>query len=123
MDLGILKKKISTFRSEKGLLRNVSDELLIEILAAWENWSGPASGFYSGIGVDHRKMASLMGRAKRLKREGFGVSDFKEIKLEAESGQIVELGPCSGVEVVWRGGQVLRFSGVDILIDFLKKAS
>lgn len=123
MDLGILKKKISTFRSEKGLLRNVSDELLIEILAAWENWSGPASGFYSGIGVDHRKMASLMGRAKRLKREGFGVSDFKEIKLEPASGQIVEFGPCSGVEVVWRGGQVLRFSGVDMLIDFLKKAS
>ena len=45
MDLSILKRKISTFRSDGGKLRNVPDELLMEILAAWETWAGPSSGF------------------------------------------------------------------------------
>ena len=65
MDLAILKKKLSTFRSEKGKLMNVSDELLVDILQAWEQWTGPSNGFYSALGADHRKMASLIGRAKR----------------------------------------------------------
>ncbi|MBK8203419.1 MAG: hypothetical protein IPK68_14185 [Bdellovibrionales bacterium] len=82
MDLVVLKKKLSTFRSEKGKLMNVSDELLYELLVAWEGWTGPASGFYSAIGADHRKMAKLIGRAKRLKREGvFPSEEFKEIKI------------------------------------------
>lgn len=38
------KKKISTFRGDGGKVRNVSDELLVEILSAWENWTGPAKG-------------------------------------------------------------------------------
>lgn len=71
MDLAVLKKKLSTFRSGKsGRIMNVSDELLYEILLAWEEWTGPSSGFYAAIGADHRKMASLIGRAKKLKREG-----------------------------------------------------
>lgn len=36
MDLEILKKKISTYRGEGGRVQNVSDDLLGEILFAWE---------------------------------------------------------------------------------------
>ena len=121
MDLEVLKKKISTFRSEKGVLKNVSDELLMEILHTWENWTGPASGFYSGIGVDHRKMASLMGKAKKLKREGrFPVEEFREIKV-TEGGQFS--GPCEGIEVAWEKGKIIRFSQVEQLVEFLKKVA
>lgn len=120
MDLTILKKKISTFRSEGGKLRNVSDELLMEILQAWESWVGPASGFYSAIGVTHRKMASLMGKAKKLKREGhFPVEEFKEVKI-AEGGFS---GPCQGIEMAWENGKIIRFSEVSQLVDFLKKVA
>ena len=123
MDLTILKKRISTFRTEGGKLMNVSDELLQEILTSWESWTGPGSGFYSGIGVDYRKMASLIGRAKRLKREGHFPSDsFKEIKVSEGNGSSV-YAPCSGAELVWNDGRVIRFSGVDLLLEFLKKAA
>ena len=45
MDLEVLNKKIGTFRGEGGRVRKVSDELLMEILSAWENYKGPAKGF------------------------------------------------------------------------------
>ena len=75
--------------------------MLIDILLAWENWTGPLSGFYAAIGADHRKMAKLIGRAKKLKREGhFHSEGFKEIKINSKSGQIIESTPCSGVEII-----------------------
>lgn len=137
MDLEVLRKKISTFRGEGGKLRNVSDELLFEILTAWEHWTGPLKGFYSAIEVDSRKMASLLGRAKKLKREGhFPSEEFKEIKLNSENsfsshseeGQGLSLneGSCfirSGIEVHWENGKLIRFSQVDQLVDFLKKVA
>lgn len=122
MDLTVLKKKISTFRSEGGRLKNVSDELLMELLQAWESWTGPASGFYTAIGVTHRKMASLMGKAKKLKREGhFPVEEFKEIKIAEPS--LFANSPCQGIEMAWDNGKIIRFSQVDQLVDFLKKVA
>jgi hypothetical protein len=121
MDMSILKRKISTFRTEKGKLTNVSDDLLLEVLLAWEGWSGPASGFYTALGVDHRKMAKLMGRAKKLKREGvFPESHFKEIKLE--SPPALGTSGC-GIELAWENGRVIKFSQVELLVDFLKKVA
>lgn len=123
MDLVVLKKKISTFKSEGGRLRNVSDELLLEILLAWESWTGPAREFYSSIGVNHRKMASLMGKAKKLKREGhYPSEDFKEIRLT--EGIVDSIGkPCPGIELLWDDGKLIRFSQVELLVDFLKKVA
>lgn len=123
MDLSVLKRKISTYRSEGGKLRNVSDELLMEILNAWEHWTGPAAGFYTAVGVDFRKMAGFIGRAKKLKQEGYGVSEFKEIQLESSTATHSTVAPCNGAEVVWNDGKVIRFSQVDLLLEFLKKAA
>lgn len=121
MDLEVLKKKISSYRTEGGHLKKVPDELAIEILMAWEQWTGPAKGFYAAIGVTQYKMASVLGRAKRLKREGhFPVEEFKEIKLADGSGP---LPPCSGIEMAWDNGKLIRFAAVDQLVDFLKKVS
>jgi hypothetical protein len=123
MDLSILKKKISSYRTTKGSLTKVPDELAVEILYFWEQWSGPASGFYQAIGINPKKMASVLGKAKRLKREGFGVSEFKELQIEQETGQVRELTPCSGVEIVWKEGQLIRFNHLDLLVEFLKRAA
>ena len=124
MDLAVLKKKISSYKTSSGRLTKVPDELAYEILQAWEQWTGAASGFYSEIDVKAKKMASVIGRAKKLKREGyFADTDFKEIKLDSSTGQIMEFSPCSGVEVVWDNGKIIRFSQVDLLLDFLKKAA
>ena len=121
MDTEILKKKISTFRGEGGRVSITDDHLLMEILSAWEQWTGPTSGFYSAIGVSSKGIASIIGRAKKLKREGFPAGDFKEIKIE--SARAINIGPCTGIELCWAEGRVIRFPQVDQLLEFLKKAA
>ena len=123
MDLEVLKKKISSYRTEGGHLKKVPDELALDVLMAWEQWTGPAKGFYGAIGVSQYKMASVLGRAKRLKRDGhFPVEEFKEVKV-ADSPSLSLGPPCSGIEVSWENGKLIRFPGVDELIDFLKKVA
>lgn len=121
MDLEVLKKKISTFKGDGGRVSITSDELLMEILLAWEQWTGPASGFYKSLGVSQNGISSIIGRAKKLRREGFPVQDFKEIKVATST--TVPGGPCSRVEILWDGGKLIRFQEVDLLIDFLKKVA
>ena len=126
MDLEVLKKRISSYRTPSGRITRLPDELLCEILVAWEQWTGAASGFYTAIGADHRKMASLIGRAKKLKREGhFPEDSFKEIKVQESPSDLTSLtsGPCNGVEILWDNGKLIRFPHVDYLIDFLKKVA
>jgi hypothetical protein len=72
-------------------------------------------------------MASLIGKAKKLKREGhFGPGNFKEIQIEGLqeiavadtprlSGEFIELDEGRGV--------VIRFPQVTQLIEYLKKVS
>jgi hypothetical protein len=122
VDLEVLKKKISTFRGEAGRVRITDEMLLMEILLAWEQWTGPIKGFYSAIGVSSKGMASIIGRAKKLRREGhFPVEDFKEIKI-SQTPQAGEVSGLCTIEITWDGKQVIRFALVDQLVDFLKKA-
>ncbi len=123
MELEILKKKISTFRGEGGRVRISDEGLLMEILRAWEHWQGPANEFYRTIGMSQNGMASIIGRAKKLRREGhFPAEEFKEIKVtgaELTAGLQV---PCLSIELCWDHGKVIRFPHVDQLVELLKKA-
>ncbi len=125
MDLEVLKKKVSTYKGDGGRVSITSDELLIEILLAWEQWTGPASGFYKALGVSQKGIASIIGRAKKLRREGFPVDSFKEIKIEESPSNMTSLisGPCQGVEVLWDNGKLIRFAQVEQLVDFLKRVA
>ena len=124
MDHAVLKKRLSTYKSDGGHLKNVADELLMDILRAWESWSGSAIGFYSSIGVSQRQMAKLMGKAKKLKRDGvFPESDFKEINIESSEGAPWSSGPCQGIEMSWDNGKLIRFAQVEQLVEFLKKVA
>lgn len=119
MDLDVMKKKISTYRGEGGRVRIKDDSLLLEILSEWEKWTGAADGFYKAIGVSGNGMGSIIGRAKKLRRDGFPAQEFKEIKI----AEPTVLGPCQGIEIAWDNGKLIRFSQVDQLVDFLKKVS
>ncbi len=122
----ILKKKISTFRGNGGKVRITEDQLYLEILHAWEQWKGSSKDFFRAIGVSKSGLAAIIGKAKRISREGhFPASDFKEIKIEESPSNLVSLtsGPCSGVEILWDNGKLIRFQEVNQLIDFLKKVA
>lgn len=121
MDLDILKKKLSTFKTEGGKVTNVSDDLLLQILDAWENWSGTAQTFYLGIGSNHKKMASMMGKAKRLKREG-ATMPFEEVNIEGVTDSQSPISLICDIEVQEKN-KIIRFRKVDLLIEYLKKAA
>lgn len=121
MEPEILKKKLSSFRGEGGRIRNVSDDLLLEVLAAWETWTGSAKDFYKSIGCSSKGMASMIGKAKRLKRDGYSLP-FEEIKMEGPSDNGNPLPLVCNIEVQEKN-KIIRFSSVDLLVEYLKKAA
>lgn len=125
MDIEVLRKKISTFRGEGGRVRITDDSLLLEILVGWEQWKGPIKEFYKAIGVSREGMASIIGKAKKMRREGhFPAEEFKEVKI-ADGGPVAvsNLSGCNVIELSWENGRIIRFGQVELLIDFLKKAA
>ena len=112
MDNITLKKKLSSYVSDKGYLKNVPEDILLEVLIAWENWTASSKEFYSSLGFTQMQMASLIGKAKRLKREGrFGEADFKQIKISTETNSIQNSSHssiCSAAEIVLPDGKLIR---------------
>lgn len=123
MELEILNKKVSTYRDTAGRVRHLSDDLLLELLDAWEHWTGPAKGFYTAVGVSAKGIAGVIKKAKKLRREGFPGDNFKEIKVAGTDGTQAATTPCSGIELGLTDGKVIRFPQVDQLVEFLKKAA
>jgi hypothetical protein len=123
MDNTVLKKKLSTFRSKEGYLIGVSADVLHELLRAWEGWTGDSKDFYRSIGVNQRQIAFLLGKAKKMAREGgFPAEEFRELQLPVSTGSGGG-GPCIGIELQLDGGKIIRFPSVEPLIDFLKKSA
>lgn len=121
MDNVSLKKKLSTYVSDKGYLKNVSEEVLYEVLVAWENWSGPSADFYKSLGFTSSQMAWIIGKAKKLKRTGhYGEGAFKQVAVNPASIDPALIGAAS-IEIAWSDGRVIRFTQVDHLVDFLRK--
>jgi hypothetical protein len=120
MDLIILKKRLSTFQTDGGRVQNVSDELLLDILRAWESWKGKAKEFNGGLGLSQQSVSNMIRKAKKLSRAGAG-SEFREVNIESMMGPVA--GGIVGIEVTWDSGKVIRFPNVDQLVDFLKKVA
>lgn len=123
MDNAILKKKLNTFKTDKGTLKKVSDEVVLEVLRAWEHWAGPTSELNREIGLSKMQLVTMIQKAKRLVKSGMvPPDDFKEIKV-IDGGGSGQLPPCSGIEIAWENGKLIRFNQVDQLVDFLKKVA
>jgi hypothetical protein len=125
MDNSILKKKLSTFRTAKGKLTRVSEDILVEVIKTWETWPGTSSDMARDLGLTMRQLVILVEKAKKLIREGdYPMNDFKEIKLDGSSGSpSPSPGPCHGIELCWESNKVIRFAQVEQLVDFLKKVA
>jgi len=123
MDNTTLKRKVQTYKTEGGYLKKLPDDLLIEILDAWEQWTGKSEEFYKSIGSTYKQMAAHIGKAKKLKREGFANSEFKELKIgqTSEPGEIVFDSPGTSIVLKYKDNNIISFPNVDNLIEFLKK--
>ena len=121
MDNAVLKKRLNTFKSSKGTLKQVGSDVVIDVLRAWENWPGSASDLYRELGLSKMQMVTMIQKAKRLIKSGVvPESDFKEIKVESQ--QSFASGGC-GIEIAWDNGKLIRFAEVSQLVDFLKKVA
>ena len=122
MENAVLKKRLNTYKSGiKGTLRQVSDDVVIDVLRAWENWPGSAADLYRDLGLSKMQLVTMIQRAKRLVKNGvFPEGEFKEIKVE--SGASFSGAPC-GIELCWDSGKIIRFAQVEQLVDFLKKVA
>lgn len=124
MDNSIVRKRLQTYKSSEGRLRSVSDEVIIDVLRAWENWSGSTADLYRELDLTKMQMATLIKKAKKLVKNGLVTeSEFHEV-----SGEGAESPPLSGsssgaIEVSWQNGKVIRFNAVDQLVDFLNKVA
>jgi len=123
MDNAILRKRLNTFKAGKsGRLQDISDEVVIDLLRAWENWAGTTADLCRELGMSAAQMAVIIKKGKQLIKSGVVTeSEFKEITPpDASGGSMV---PCSAIELNWSKGTVIRFPRVDDLLDFLKKAA
>ena len=120
----VLKKKLNTYKNENGKLRNVGDEVLFEFLRSYEQWTRTAKEFYQDIGLSKMQFTALMKKSKQLNRDGrfTDTSEFKEIQIEGSTSSVST--PLNGgIELSWSEGKVIRFSQVEQLVEFLKKAA
>lgn len=121
MELEIVKKKLSSFRGDGGRIRGVNDELLLEVLSAWENWTGSSKNFYKSIGSSQKGIASMIGKAKRLKRDGHSIP-FQEVQIEGIT-DVASPSPIACDIEVQDKNKIIRFRKVDLLVEYLKKAA
>lgn len=124
METSVLKKRLNTFKSSNGTLRNISDEVIIDVLRAWEHWSGSSADLYRDLGLSKMQLVTILKKAKRLVKSGVVTeSEFREVNIEGIIPPPSEKGPCSKIEVIWSDNRIIRFDEVEQLIDFLKKVA
>ena len=122
MDTNVLRKRLSSFKTDGGRLTKISDDLLVDILRAWESWTGSSREFYQGLGMSKQQLSQVIRKGKKLSKSGnYGSGEFKELKLDSLVGMSTAM--VSPIEVSWEGGKVIRFSQVEALVDFLKKVA
>lgn len=115
----ILKKRISTYRSPKGYLRGLPDDLLIDIIRAWERWTGTAKSFYQNIGLKKDQLGPLLKKGKKLAKEGpQKLGPFTPLEVKAPPNESK-----APIVLNWDKKRSIRFYQVSQLVEFLKQAA
>jgi hypothetical protein len=125
MDLTILKRKIDGFRVGNGTIKQLSPEVLLELRQAWENFPGPIEQFRSELGMKVGTLRNLLVESKKLNHvlASGGAVELGSLEPEEIATQLGSV-PSRAVELVFDNGQkVIRFPDLDMLCDFLRRAS
>ncbi len=126
MDLIILKKKIDGFRSGNGQLQNVPPELLLELRQSWENFRGPAEEFRRELGMKIGTLRKLLIDSKKLNHvlASSEAVDLSEMVEQPPGSAEKSVNTLKALELVYDGGsKVIRFPDIEMLLEFLKRAS
>ncbi len=76
MNNSVLRKRLSTFKSAQGHLRTISDEVILDVLKAWEQWPGATADLYRDLGIKKGQLSSIIRRAKYLVKSGAEAWEF-----------------------------------------------
>ncbi len=115
----ILKKRLNTFKNAKGALYGLPDELIIDLVRAWERWPGSAKSFYQGIGIKKQQMGFIIKKGKRLFKEGTEkLGPFIPVEVKTDKD-------CHKAPMILNLDKknFISFYQVDHLVEFLKKAA
>lgn len=115
----ILKKRLNTFKNAKGALYGLPDDLIIDLVRAWERWPGSAKSFYQSIGIKKQQMGFIIKKGKRLFKEGTEkLGPFTPVEVKSSPD-------CQKAPMIlnWDKKKSISFYQVDHLVEFLKKAA
>lgn len=121
----ILKKRLNTFKNAKGALYGLPDDLVIDLVHAWERWPGTAKSFYQSIGIKKQQMGFIIKKGKRLFKEGKEkLGSFTPVPVQ-NTGTPSTPGTSGKVPIIvnWDKKKSIRFYQVNHLIEFLKKCA
>ena len=101
----------------------MSDEVILEVLKAWENWPRATAELYRELGLSKMQLVILLKKGKKLVKNGAIIdADFKEIQVAAPLGNDPLLAG-SSLTMSWDNGRLISFPNVDLLVDFVKKVA
>lgn len=121
MENTVIKKRLNTYKTDGGRLNKVDDEVVIDVLRAWENWQGSSADLYRELGLSKMQLVTMIQKAKKLVKKGAVTgSEFKEISV---SSPVSSDSGAYGIELNWEGGHLIRFREVGQVLDFLKRAA
>ncbi len=115
----ILKKRLNTYRTNKGSLVNIPDDLVIDIVRVWERWPGTAKSLYLSLGLQKQQLSNIIRKGKKIFKEGkdkLGPFTPVEVKAPASDSK-------APIVLNWDKKKSIRFYQVDHLVEFLKKAA
>ncbi len=121
MDFEILRKKLEAYKTPGGSYKNIKGELLVELLRAWEEHKGPSTVLARQLGMKRGQLARQIREARKAAVRGEAVDPaFEALQVQSLTE---EVSARSEITLSWGGDKVVKFPTVDLLVDFLKKAS
>jgi len=118
MENTVIKKRLNTYKSDGGRLSKVDDEVVLDVLRAWENWQGSTADLYRELGLSKMQLLIMLKKGKKLVKNGAGSGGgFKEISISAPTGSG---GTGYAIEVSLEQGRLVRFKEASQLVEFLK---
>lgn len=119
----ILKKRLNTFKTPKGSITGVPDDLIIDIIKAWERWTGTSRSLCQSLGVKDKQLANIIKKGKRLLKDGKRkLGPFVPVEIKS-SDSPHEGDNKTPIILRWDKKKTIRFYQVDHLVEFLKKAA